>query len=145
MENLGLIDIFRELNPNKKRFSWRQFGGNKRARLDYFLISATLLPFVQNTDILPGISSDHSIQTLDIDFSKFSRGRGFFKFNNSLIKDLEYVTLVNDVTREVATKYAEDIYEPNFLQIASPEQIQNLTFTINPQLFLECLFPGNKG
>ena len=42
MENLGLIDIFRHLNPHKKRYSWRQFGGFKRARLDFFLISSTL-------------------------------------------------------------------------------------------------------
>ena len=52
--------------------------GDKKARLDFFIISATLLPFVEKTDILPGISSDHSIPILEIDFSKFSRGRGFF-------------------------------------------------------------------
>ena len=70
MENLGLIDIFRESFPNQKRYSWRQFGGTKRARLDFFLISATLLPFVEKTDILPGIFSDHSIPMLDIAFLK---------------------------------------------------------------------------
>ena len=36
MESLGLIDIFRELNPTRRRYSWRQFGGVKRARLDFF-------------------------------------------------------------------------------------------------------------
>ena len=55
METNGLIDIFRELNPKTKRFTWRQYGGNKRSRLDYFLASSTLLPFTETTDILPGI------------------------------------------------------------------------------------------
>ena len=31
MENVGLIDVFRELNPNLKRYSWRQFGGQWKA------------------------------------------------------------------------------------------------------------------
>ena len=79
MESLGLIDIFRELNPDKKRYSWRQWGGNKKARLDYFLISATLLPFVQEADILPGICSDHSINILDIDFSKILQRAWLFQ------------------------------------------------------------------
>ena len=78
MENLALVDIFRFLYPNKKRYSWRQYGGTKRARLDYFLISSSLVPFVAHTDIVPGIESDHSIPTLDIDFARFQRGRGFF-------------------------------------------------------------------
>ena len=74
MENLGFVDIFRELFPQTKRFSWRKFGDNKRGRLDFHLISAQLLPFVQKADILPGISSDHSIVELVIDFLKFTRG-----------------------------------------------------------------------
>ena len=81
IENLGWVDIFRELNPQKKRYSWRKFGDTKRARLDFHLISAQLLPFVQKADIIPGIDSDHSIAELEIDFSKFKRGTGFYKYN----------------------------------------------------------------
>ena len=145
IENLGLLDVFRENHPNKKRYSWRQFGGTKRARLDYFLISNTLLPFVENSDILPGVASDHSIPTLDIDFSKFKRGKGFFKFNNSLIKDPDYVKLINDTIRDVSALYAEDVYDSNFLKNATPEEQQNLVFTINPQLFLETMLLEIRG
>ena len=145
MENLGLIDVFREFNQNKKRFSWRQFGGIKRARLDFFLVSATLLPFVENTDIIPGISSDHSIISLDIDFSKFQRGRGFFKFNNSLCKDADYVNLILEAIKNVTILYAEDIYDTNFLKSASPEELQNVICTIDPQLFLESLLLEIRG
>ena len=145
MENLGLVDIFRYLYPNKKRYSWRQFGGIKRARLDFFLISSTLIPFVSNVDILPGINSDHSMPILDIDFSRFQRGKGFFKFNNSLIHDKEYVTLITNAIRDVTIQYAEDIYDEAFLKTASPEQLQSLVLTINPQLFLECLLLEIRG
>ena len=145
LENLGLLDIFRYLNPYEKRYSWRQFGGIKRARLDFFLVSSTLLPFVANVDILPGINSDHSIPVLDIDFARFQRGKGFFKFNNSLVNDKEYIDIILKAIRDVTIRYVEDIYNPAFLITASPEQLQSLILTINPQLFLECLILEIRG
>ena len=145
MVNYGLIDIFREMHPTSKRFSWRQFGGPKRARLDYFLTSSGLVPFVENTQIVAGTASDHSLASLRIDFSKFQRGRGFFKFNNSLIKDKEYVQLISDTIRKVTALYAEDIYTDTFLENMSPEDQQNIVLTIDPQLFLEALLLEIRG
>ena len=145
MDSLGLIDVFRELNPGVKRYSWRQFGGVKRARLDFFLISAALLPFIEKADILSGINSDHSMPVLDIDFTRFQRGKGFFKFNNSLINDLDYVKIICESIKMVTIQYAEDIYDQDFLDNASPEQLQSVILTINPQLFLECLLLEIRG
>ena len=145
MENMGWVDIFREFNPQKKRFSWRKFKDTKRARLDFHLISAQLLPFVQKSDIIPGIDSDHSIVELEIDFSKFKRGTGFFKYNNSLNKDFEYVEKVKETIKNVVQQYAEDCYNPDFFQIATPEQLQETTSTLNPQLFLETLMMEIRG
>ena len=126
MESLGLMDIFREFYPEKKRYSWRQFGGNRKARLNYFLTSAALLPYTETTDIIPGIASDHSIPLLEVDFSRFQRGRGFFKFNNSLCSDLEYVRVIIDAIREVTARYAENVEDFNFFKSASPEQLQEV-------------------
>ena len=145
VENLGLVDVFRTLNPDIKRFSWRQFGGNKRARLDFFLISATLLPFIDKADIFPGLQSDHSMPVLDIDFTRFHRGRGFFKFNSSLLSDPEYVKLIIEAIRNVAVQYAEDIYDQNYLKNATPEQLQLLVYTLDPQLLLEVLLLEIRG
>ena len=64
MNDLCLVDIFREKHPDMRRFSWRKFGDTKRARLDFHLISAQLVPFVQKSDIQPGLCSDHSIGEL---------------------------------------------------------------------------------
>ena len=94
MEEYELIDIWRELNPESKTYTWHKFRDNKQARLDFFLISSSLVPFVEKADIHPGTFSDHSVVSLDIDFSKFNRGRGFWKFNSSLIKNKEYVDLI---------------------------------------------------
>ena len=42
MSELDLIDIFRELNPEKRRFTWRRKNPIKQARLDYFLTSRSM-------------------------------------------------------------------------------------------------------
>ena len=151
MEQYNLVDIFRELNPDEKTFSWHQFNQNKHARLDYFLVSSSLLPYIQNTSIIPGICSDHSPIVLDVDFSKFMRGRGFWKFNNSLLKDPDYVKLVKEAIKTVTCQYAKINGDENFfvnassdelssfLESHSPESLQTLDLKINPQQFLDVL------
>ena len=69
---------------------------------------------------------------MDIDFSKFRRGKGFFKFNNSLVKDPEYIKLIHDTIKKTTVFYAEDIYDTTFLANATPEQLQQLILTLNP-------------
>lgn len=39
MADNNLVDIFRELYPDKRSFTWRRFKTIKLGRLDYFLIS----------------------------------------------------------------------------------------------------------
>ena len=60
MHQYNLVDIWRELHPDGKQYTWRKFNENKQSRLDYFLISASLLPYVQNASIIPSYCSDHS-------------------------------------------------------------------------------------
>ena len=59
MQQNNLIDIWRELHPHDKIFTWQKYNENKQGRLDFFLISASLLPFVQKAEIKPGFCSDH--------------------------------------------------------------------------------------
>ena len=58
MEANSWVDIFRERNGDKRRNTWRNtsIGASiKQARLDYFLISRSLIPFVSDENILPDI------------------------------------------------------------------------------------------
>ena len=43
MVELELVDAFRKVYPEKQQFSWRRFNSNVQSRLDYFLISESLL------------------------------------------------------------------------------------------------------
>ncbi len=97
IDNFDLVDVWRFLNPNKSRFTWRQLNPLIQCRLDYFLISNSLLEYVSHTDIIPGIRTDHSAIVLDIQIQKDpTRGPGHWKFNNSYLKDDEYVNTMNN-------------------------------------------------
>ena len=100
IQQYNLIDIWRELYPDKRTYTWQKYNENKQSRLDFFLISSSLIPFVQSAGIFPSFCSDHSSIELEIDFSKFVRGKGFWKFNTRLLKDQEYLHLIKD-TREL--------------------------------------------
>lgn len=88
---LDLIDPWREINTDLRRYTWRS-GGRilKQARLDYFLITPDMYSFVEKVDINPGYRTDHSLVILNLGISESRRGRGFWKFNQSLLHDGAY-------------------------------------------------------
>ena len=139
MEYFSLIDVWRELNPTLKTFTWtgKSTKPAKLARLDFFLVSNSLLPFIKNAKIEPGILSDHSVSSIEIDFSNFQRGRGFWKFNNSLLKDPQYVSRVKNCIKKVIKIYAPEDISMDVIDDANPEQLQHFSSSINPQLLFD--------
>ena len=67
-----------------------------QCRLDYFFISKGLKDLIKECKIVPNIYSDHSAVALSVSFneSEVPRGSGFWKFNNSLLSDTNYVELL---------------------------------------------------
>ena len=93
-EKFDLCDIWRIRKPKTKRFTFHQKHVSSliQRRLDYIYISNSMEFSVKNTDVLAPLLTDHS----PIKFSCFkneesNRGRGLWKFNNSLIENEEYV------------------------------------------------------
>jgi hypothetical protein len=54
------------------------------------------MAFVGKMNISPGYISDHSIIEITLSLLDFDKGRGFWKFNNSLLRDDNYIKLVKD-------------------------------------------------
>ena len=107
MSENDLCDIYRIRNPETKRFTWRRKTPFKQRRLDYFLISDCLQEAVETIEIIPSVQSDHSALKLNFcNVQNEARGRGYWKFNNSLIQDKEFVEAMKNAI-------------PNFLKIAS--------------------------
>ena len=100
------------------------------------LVSTSFADLVDSINIRPGYRSDHSMVEVTFLISNFKRGRGTWKLNNSLLKDPEYISLVNNCIREEYHKYALPIYEPEYLEKAP---FQNIQLTLADDMFLETL------
>ena len=96
-----LIDPFRQLNPDDKRYTWRKFRPIQQARLDFYLISSSLSNFLSSCSILHSYQSDHSPVSLTLDFNDFEHSSGLWKHNNSLLKDAEYIQAINKKINDI--------------------------------------------
>ena len=103
-ENFNLVDPWRIFYPDKRIFTWHRTNPVKQARLDFFLISNELMSLVNSVQILPGYRTDHSYIELELKISDFDKGPGFWRFNNSLLKEKDYVDLVKHCILETKKK-----------------------------------------
>ena len=94
IENFNLIDIWRAKNKSLERYTWSRNNPLSMSRIDFFLISSDTQRAYKSTSILESIRTDHKLVFLDLNVSvKPKRGPGFWKFNNSLLKDKNYTKL----------------------------------------------------
>ena len=92
-----------------------------------------------HSDIVPGYRTDHSGIILKLKLQESERGRGYWKFNNTLLKDKKYIEDVKATLREIKNRYK--INEANINDIPDNE----IEFNINDQLFLETLLMTIRG
>ena len=77
----------------------------KQAHLDFFLVSEESFEFVYDNCVVSGYRTDHSGTILKLKFDNNERGKGYWKFNNSLLKDNEYIQIVKKAIEEVKNTY----------------------------------------
>ena len=106
MEELDLIDIFRKLKPHTKSFSYESKFLKVKSRLDYFLIAKHLIQHAHNVETKTATTPDHKAIKLTLKLSQVTRGPGLWKFNNSLLKDKNYLTLITESYPIISEKYA---------------------------------------
>ena len=64
---------------------------------------------LEKADIVPSYRSDHSMISLSFTSTPESpRGRGFWKFNNSLLTDSVYAGLINERLNILQKQYHEE-------------------------------------
>ena len=59
MEELNLIDIYRQIHPTTKSFTYESKPLNSKSRIDFFLISRPLSCCIKSTGIRISIAPDH--------------------------------------------------------------------------------------
>ena len=113
IERLDICDIWRITNPKHQNFTFRQNHSTRfiERQLDNIFFSNCLQEFVNYTDILPAISTDHSavLISLSIDNSD-NNGRGLWKYNRSLVHDEFYVENMKKIITKINTsnEFLED-------------------------------------
>ena len=103
LDTLDMVDAYRILYPHTRRYTWHARGLS--SRLDYWFISEELLNITKNVDIKPGVFSDHSMVVLEIGNNNTEPGKGFWKFNSSLLNDKEYVHQIKAVIAQYDDHY----------------------------------------
>ena len=111
------------------------------ARLDYFIVSSSLMDIITDTRIKYGHRSDHSIIELTIQLNKFKRGPGTWKFNSSLLKNKKYAELINQTIDQTILEYANPIHNLDTIN----NIYKDINFTIDDTLFLDTLLMKIRG
>ena len=87
----ALCDIWRRRHKNERNFTWTRKNISEpsfiRTRIDFFLTSKSLDPYISAVDIGPFANSDHDYVLLTLNFDQVLRGPGFWHFNNDLLSD----------------------------------------------------------
>ena len=103
-----LIDVWRKMYPYKKQFTWRQVSLGIYSRLDYWLISSSLYKSVCSADIRPALKCDHNAVSLKLKVSSLTRGKGFWKMNNSLLTDDTFKLNIKNCIKKVKLEYSKE-------------------------------------
>ena len=78
-----LLHAWRVLNPDTHRYTWRSKRPEIQCRLDFFLITESLMCNVKSANISAGYKTDNSLIEIKIALHSSMRGPGFWKLNTS--------------------------------------------------------------
>ena len=106
LEEFRLVDAWRALNPDATQFTFSR--GSSKSRLDYFFISENMLlarsASPVKCNIMPPFLADHRAVQLNVCPIGQVRGLGYWKFNNSLLADDNFVTELSAFIRQAVNE-----------------------------------------
>ena len=116
MDEFNLVDIWRSEHPNIRKYTRHQKHPVVLSRLDYIFASNNLINNVNSSNIISGISSDHSIVTAKISSDIPARGTGYWKLNCHYLRhDAEFINFVKSKISEFKSIHSQSLANPNIL------------------------------
>ena len=130
METYDLVDTWQVKNPNPSM--------KIQCRLDYFFLSKDIRSSLKAIKIVPNVFSDHSALSLVFTHCEkdANRGPGFWKYNNSLLIDKEYVHLITAKIPELVLKY-HDVTDKGLLWELIKMEIRAATIAFSKRKALQ--------
>ena len=110
--NNSLNDTWRLFNPSEKEFSWCRKNPFIARRLDYIFTSDNIFNSTTSCNLVSFASSDHRIIEIKYRLTKIERGPSYWKFNNSLLHNLDYIEKINKLIDDYVTESVGS--EPQF-------------------------------
>ena len=108
MDILDLVDIQRERHPKLRKYSYESKVLKVKSRIDFFLVAKNLTQFVKKSEIYPAIAPDHKAIYISLSLSNETpRGRGLWKFNNSLLNNEDYVNKIHKTHFQTCSYYSK--------------------------------------
>ena len=96
LKKYKFLDVWRHNNPTVRQYSWRRLVPLQQSRIDYFFASKHLLNkhVTRRVDIAPGILSDHSLLSFELQLVEHKKGPGLWRFNNTHLDDESFTDWV---------------------------------------------------
>ena len=95
MEEEELVDCWRREHPNVFGYTWRSYHAPYvYCRLDFFLVSFSLLSSISKNIIHSRYRSDHYAVSIEIKTDVNKKGPGFWKLNCQLLENETYIEII---------------------------------------------------
>lgn len=94
IEDLNLVDVWRERNPDKNHYSCYSSAHKSHSRIDYFIISRELLPKVSECWYNGIMISDHAV-SLKIQIDKIVHSPPNWRFQARWLQDQAFVDIID--------------------------------------------------
>ena len=101
-----MVKVYRSLHPNSKTYTYETKSKHLKSRIDFFIIMKKLIYQVKRIETRTSIAHDHKeFLVLRMSTEASARGPGNWKFNNTLLKDNEYINLIKSNYPSFQEKY----------------------------------------
>lgn len=118
-DHLSVIDAWRYLNPHLKEYSWSNTNRSQQSRIDAWFTSPSCIEYITEISHTYAPLTDHKLITIQLKgTSQHQKSiRGYWKFNNSLLKDKEFCNTVTSlITNAFKDEHANPIQTWEFLK-----------------------------
>ena len=90
------MDAWRVTNAGVRKYTFERLNPPSKSRIDFFLVSECFLSTVNGlkAEITDGYLADHKMVTIEVRISSSSYGKSYWKFNNALLKDDNFTSLI---------------------------------------------------
>ena len=112
--DLHVADIWRKMNPYKTEYTYIDPSGRgKHSRIDTFLLNKVASAQASSCSIQVAPTPDHRAVLLSINLKTRSRGKGYWKINNSVLAQPGFQQHVDRIINETLNEYEDRV--PNSL------------------------------